>query len=366
MGGVKGPFRRDAKPDDSRGDEHVQRRLRELAERDARAPRPVAQIAPVPVAPKVTRSPQAPLPQPAQPPAFAPPQAPVTYAPQAYGPQPPFATQLTAVAPKPRKRWALRIVAGLLALFVGMIVVGWIGSTGPQGWTSKADRSNPLPAWPEPPEGVQAAPIGQPPTNVPSADSYIFMRTQTDLDEPVTYDPCAPIHYVVNDRTAFDGALDELDAAVAEVEKATGLVFVNDGPTDEAPVEGRAYQDKHYGKSWSPVLISWSDRFEYDGLKGGVVGRGGSSGIRQGEYQWLVTGAAVFDGPQLRQVYRGKDGPAQVRAIIMHELGHVVGLGHVSNRTEIMKPAASRETTTWGPGDRAGLAQLGGGRCITY
>jgi hypothetical protein len=181
----------------------------------------------------------------------------------------------------------------------------------------------------------------------------------------VTYDPCAPIHYVVNDRTAFDGSAKELRAAVAQVEKATGLVFIDDGKTDEAPITDRAFRDKHYGKSWSPVLIAWSDRHEYGRLKK-AWGVGGSSRITLGTSAWFVTGRVALNGPRLHDMYGRKNGPAQVRAVIMHELGHVVGLAHVSTRGEIMRPDTRDETTTWGPGDRAGLARLGTGYCITY
>jgi hypothetical protein len=50
------------------------------------------------------------------------------------------------------------------------------------------------------------------------------------------------------------------------------------------------------------------------------------------------------------------------QAIVDHELAHVVGLGHVEDPGELMYEHAL-ERTTYGPGDREGLARLGSVDC---
>ena len=208
-----------------------------------------------------------------------------------------------------------------------------------------------------PPVDASAQPLSLPP-EVETSGPHEFLRTVDG--EPVRYDPCAPIHYVVNSRTAFEGADEMLREAVASVEAATGLTFVSDGFTDEVPSRQRGTTPGSRG----PVLIAWSDEDEVDDLEGSVAGLGGSVSIRGST--WFDTGAVTLDGPQLERVLRAPNGWASARAVVLHELGHLVGLGHVDAPGELMQPEGGPEITDWGPGDREGLAALGGSECRDY
>ena len=54
---------------------------------------------------------------------------------------------------------------------------------------------------------------------------------------------------------------------------ATGLVFVNEGTTDEAWTKDREpYQPDRYGERWAPALIAWSDEGQVPGLAGYIAG----------------------------------------------------------------------------------------------
>jgi len=217
---------------------------------------------------------------------------------------------------------------------------------------------------PSPSREARARPMRQPPQQT-GHGAHRFLLT-TPGGAPVGYDPCRPIHYVVNGRTAPREGRQLLREAIDRVSAATGLVFVDDGDTTESPSERRAaFQPRRYGDRWAPVLIAWSDPAEVRGLGGDVAGRGGSVPVsRPGSRNpsVYVTGVVTLDGPQIaQQLLPGA--PALARAVVQHELGHLVGLDHVDDTAELMNPSTS-ELTDWGPGDREGLAALGRGRCF--
>ena len=223
-----------------------------------------------------------------------------------------------------------------------------------------------LPGSDVPPPGFEAAssPLGVPAATTGS--TAFVLQESPDPDQPfVAYDPCRPIHYVVRPDLAPPGTDQLIQQSVAAVSAATGLQFVYDGLTSEAPSKDReAYQPDRYGKKWAPVLIAWSTPEEAPDLGGRVAGIGGSSSIQvQGEPYVYITGQVQLDAPALTETLAFPDGSALVRAIIMHELAHVVGLDHVNDPTQLMYQENSGQLD-FGAGDRAGLALLGTGKCV--
>jgi hypothetical protein len=200
----------------------------------------------------------------------------------------------------------------------------------------------------------------------PPTGAYAFMAHQPGSpDEPVTYDPCRPIHVVENDLWPSASNRRLVDDALHRVAAATGLRFVRDGSTDELPRHDRPTEDPvRYGPGPSPVLIAWTSFGQDPGLRGKVAGLGGSTPRRDPVTGRLtyVTGTVALDSPDVHGLLTRPDGYALARAILMHELSHVVGLTHVPDDREIMSPE-NHGLTSWGPGDRRGLALLGEGRC---
>ena len=221
-----------------------------------------------------------------------------------------------------------------------------------------------------PPAGVGAfpRPLGHPAAAPAGTGGYAFEQTQAgSTTDPVTWDPCRAIHYVVS-GTAPAGAETVISQAVAEVSRASGLHFVNDGTTKEQPssAERAAYQPNRYGARWAPLLIAWTTPAQQADLAGGIVGLGGGQGLTAPDGRvTYVTGDVSLDAPQIAAEL-ARLGPRfvpSVRALVLHELGHALGLAHVSDPTQVMYPEARIQVTTLGAGDRRGLAALGSGTC---
>lgn len=194
--------------------------------------------------------------------------------------------------------------------------------------------------------------------------SHAFMME--DRGRPVTYNPCKPIDIVVNDAMAPPRADRLVDEAVTGVERATGLRMRVIGTTDEEPAERRPNRQRdRYGDRWAPVLLAWTTPDQEPRLEGDIAGIGGSVPISTGMSGDLryVTGIVFLDGPQFRRLLPQVAGWERARAIVMHELGHLVGLAHVDDPMELMG-GQNLIPMDFGPGDLEGLATLGNGSCL--
>jgi len=220
--------------------------------------------------------------------------------------------------------------------------------------------------WPTPGHEEADKPLGLPAPAVAASNSYRFLAHQSDGTAPVAYDPCRPIHYVIRQQGQPAGGAKIVTDAVKRVSQATGLRFVYDGTTTEAPSPQRpSYQPKRYGDRWAPVLISWVTPNENPDFAADVTGEGGSSPVgfpnRPSGY---VTGAVELDVGQISGILKRPRGNQVVRAIVLHELGHLVGLDHVSAPNQLMYPQIQPGVTDFRAGDLTGLAALGRGTCL--
>lgn len=197
-----------------------------------------------------------------------------------------------------------------------------------------------------------------------SPGSYRFLAHQPGSPQvPVTYDPCRPIHVVLNRQSAPANAEHLVRQAMHRLHRATGLVFVFDGTSRRRP-GWRASLLPMASSRAAPVLVSWADAREVPQLAGRVAGLGGSlRADAGGGLLRYVTGQVTLDRAAFAEIGRRMNGPAQEQAIVYHEFGHLVGLAHVKDAGQLMY-AENRGQLDFAAGDLAGLARLGRGRCF--
>jgi hypothetical protein len=169
-------------------------------------------------------------------------------------------------------------------------------------------------------------------------------------DDPGTYrllDPgiayaCAPIHYVVSEADAPPDFAQVVHGAVGRISQASGYRFFFDGMTPDRDFSAHLQRGRR-----GPVLIGFATQAEVPQFAGDVIGLGASV---PGPDRHYATGVIMLDATK----YAEEPDPAERQAIVLHELGHVLGLDHVHDDGELMN-ARNLGRTTLGPGDLAGL-----------
>ncbi|MBI1352086.1 MAG: matrixin family metalloprotease [Actinomycetales bacterium] len=260
------------------------------------------------------------------------------------------------------RRWlaGISVIVVLAALVVGAQRLGINPLSGPRLAAAKP-VNGPTPGLEE-----SSTPLGTPPpmTGAPSA-SFRFENTRADGVAPVTWSPCRPIHYVIRELHSPPGGRQALLQAIATVAAATGLKFVDDGATDEPPSGQREpYQPERYGDRWAPVLIAWATPEEVPDFGVDIAGEAGAVRVTtpSGDSTY-VSGVVYLDPAKYTQI-AARSGQAVADSVILHELGHLVGLAHVNDQNQLMWPRGNLAgLTTYQAGDAAGLRSLGSGPC---
>ena len=185
------------------------------------------------------------------------------------------------------------------------------------------------------------------------------------LGTKARWNPCQPITVRVNPSRRPAHGLAQVKAAFRTISEASGLRFTYVGSTTFVPYKAGQSRTDH--AKHADIAVAWSTPRVVPSLAGATMGMGGAQGdsVNGGPLE-LHNGAVVFDATQ-----RLRGPKAWVRrqraSLVLHELGHAVGLNHVADKRQIMSPVLPSGSPRYARGDLRGLAAVGAqGGCIAH
>ena len=187
---------------------------------------------------------------------------------------------------------------------------------------------------------------------------FRFLEIDPATSRPARYNPCAPVRYVLNLTGAPPSAQEDARVAAEIAAEATGIDIVFEGTVVEVPSLDRpAFLPDLYGQRWPPVLIGWMPSSPAVFRQHDVAIAASDSVENEDGELVYVTGTMILNAD--RQLAAGFDAGQTWGKVILHEWGHLLGLDHVDDPTQVMHASLVSSPARWGAGDGAGLRRLG-------
>ncbi len=173
------------------------------------------------------------------------------------------------------------------------------------------------------------------------------------------WDACRVVTYRVNAARMPQGALRDVREAFRRISEATGLRFSYAGDTSYVP-----YRPENNSRlSRADLAIAWAPPRAVPGLGGSVLGLGGYASVgADGGWSRIVQGFVVLDSTSRQPAGFGGHRWATRGLLLLHELGHAIGLDHVNDRRQVMYPVLLPQPAQYAAGDLRGLAAVGATR----
>jgi hypothetical protein len=202
------------------------------------------------------------------------------------------------------------------------------------------------------------------PTFRPKVDGAFRFLEQVG-DAPVRWNPCDPVTYAVNAAGATSPVRHDLKEALRRVTRATGIEFRSVGTTSETFIH--AYQRMRYEGvvRKAELILIWVDHDGYTKIlrllrdpRPSIAFAKTMAGLFANQDQYFG-GIIVMDADATATPgfgYRYAHG-----SVLLHELGHIMGLDHVRDPDQLMYSGRhpNFSVSVFGAGDLEGLRQLG-------
>lgn len=181
------------------------------------------------------------------------------------------------------------------------------------------------------------------------------------LGSKARWNPCTTIGYRFNPNNAPAGALNDVKVAVKRISLATGINFAYRGTTSYIPGTSSSFKERY--PSDTKIVIAWA----YPGttpllptsVKGtGLIAVGGWKSYNAKLYKTYYPIKQGLIALRADLSYPSGYGPSSNGtwgSVVMHEMGHVMGLGHVNDSEQQMYPYLTSRIPHWGLGDLTGL-----------
>jgi hypothetical protein len=158
------------------------------------------------------------------------------------------------------------------------------------------------------------------------------------------------IGYRVNPRRLPPTGMADLREALRRVTPVRRIRFRYDGRTSAVPRAG------YSGPGLNKIIVAFVPPAKSGGLLfGPIAGRGGSSHVGTR----IRSGYVIINTTYSNTADPGFGAGGPLGLVLMHELGHVLGLDHALDRKQVMEASAALPAAVWGAADLRGLRKVG-------